>query len=179
MWIRRLINQYLSALGLYLTAKLAPPEQLEKQLALASAYVLDAKLFEPMNRRLSYSFVFSSSYANILALINVLDKACLALANEQKFDVTLLPPDQREMCMDEFFIDERMRYVVASSAVNLFREQAIAFLDLYYAIDVNAPGIPQFNHRVLSKLVRSTTETARALKAFSHEKRPDVQPQDE
>ncbi len=170
MWIRRHTNRLLGQLGLALTEKLAPAEQLEQARAKAQVSLVDSKLFAPFNRSAAYLFQFDSTFSDILTLISVMRKANMSLESGLEFQVSLLSQDRRVLTMEQFFLDAQQRYIAAEPSVALFKTEATAFLEHYDAIDRSIPGIPQFNHRVLSVLRRSVIETARALREFSHEK---------
>lgn len=167
MWIRRRLDRMLARLGLWLTAKLANEEVREKSLAKAEVFALNERLFVPFDHRAAQTFKFESDYANVLVLTATLRAASFALAHGKQFDVARLSTSSRTLSVEDFFLDEQQRYIAASLAVTHFKREALAFLELYFAIEKVDYGIPNFNHRVLSKLVRSCTATARTLKEFS------------
>ena len=156
-------------LGIWLTAKIAKPQQRDKALAKAEVFSLRENLFDPFNFRAAQVVKFSSDYANVWELTNVLRAASHALAQGQLFDSKLLVRETRIMSVQSFFIDKSGNHIVAALAVTNFKKEAHAFLDLYFAIEKADYGIPNFNQRVLSQLLRSCLGTTRALKEFSYE----------
>ena len=130
---------------------------------------MNEKLFRPFNHRLAQTRKFSSDFVNILALSSVLRTAAKALANNEKFDTALLPPIPRIVSVEEFFIDEQQRYIAADSAVISFKTAALVFVELYFSIEKIDYGVPNFNQRVLAKLLHSCVAATQVLRTFSHE----------
>lgn len=154
---------------LSLTALLAREEVREKVLALAEVHSLAPQLFEPFNYRTAQLFTFESDYVNVLEMNVVLRAAAFTLTKDLKFDTSLMSTASRTLSVADFFLDKQRRHITAALAVVDFKKEALAFLKGYYEIEKADYGIPNFNHRVMSRLVRSTIATARSLKQFSHE----------
>jgi hypothetical protein len=169
LWIKKQTDRQLVRLGLWLISKLTNDGNRAAVLAKAEIHALHEKLLDPFNHRAAQLIKFESEYSNILALTKVLRAASFALEQGKQFDVALLPTPSRSLSVADFFLDEQRRYIAANSAVANFKKEAHTFLDLYFAIEKVDYGIPNFNQRVLSSLLRASLNVAKTLKQFSYE----------
>jgi hypothetical protein len=167
LWIKQRISRLVGRLGMWFTAFIAHENNREEALAKAELLTLNDKLFTAFSYARARQVKFDTAYANVLSLTTVLRAAQFAINNHQQFDIAQLPTESRLVSLEDFFLDSTGRYIAPGAAVTSFKKEALSFLNSYYAIGKVDYGIEHFNQRVLSKLLKSTLQTAQTLKDFT------------
>jgi hypothetical protein len=168
LWIRRHLSRHIASAGLWLTAQLASNETKDFALAKTQIVALNENLFKRFDHRRAQLLKLTTEYPNVMAMTSVLKAAAFVLGKGMKFDVALMPPDARSLSVDDFFVDPQGRHIDPLESVSQFKRAALEFVEAYYRIEKVDHGIPNYNQRVLTKLLRSMQTVTQTLKEFSH-----------